>query len=718
MGILTRALARFEKRDSLANPSRWLELAFGSGGQTATGIRVNESTALRQVTVFACVRILAEAISSLPLPVYRRLSDGGKMRVPEHPLYEILNVSANDRMGSMTLLETLVGHVALWGNSYCYVERDNGGRVRSLYPLLPDRTRPLIRNGQLMYETRLHTDPNGVAQSDGQMIYLSADEVMHVPGLSWDGLKGMSVVATLRENIGLGLALQEYSSRFFSNGALPGMMMIANKNLSPDQKTMLQTTWAENHQGLGNAQRMAILEGDFRIERLGMQNDDAQFLESRKFSRSEIASIFRVPAHLVGDLEKATFSNVEQQSLDFSVHTLRPWLRRFEQAITRRLFTDQERKIYFAEFLMDGLLRGDTATRYAAYHIGRQDGWMSANEVRAKEGLNPVLGGDSFLVPLNMTEATSPGPDASAQTNSSNVSQGRAKLMLTQRQSFAAVADRILRRERADVSRELERGRRTRSETIQWLETFYADHKSFCDREVTPMLQSYANVIRVDIERELHREIPDSEQLQKFVQSYAANFAHRHTAESLKELRQDSSPAIREKVFGGGSRRGQRIAEHEATRAGNAFAKAIYSHADVREVTWIARDACPDCTKLDGRAVATGEGFGADVGHVGHPPLHDGCTCILATEASPSHGNAVEEARDDNMKPEDMKAIIDSVVESLRATTPPPPQQPDIHVHIDKEAFVAKVDVSMPKSKGKKIVYDRQGRITGTENVE
>lgn len=359
--------------------------------------------------MLACVRVISEDLASLPLPVYKRLARG-KERAPDHALYEVLHDQANPEMSSYAFRETLQAHVETWGNGYAFKEWNGAGQLVALWPLRPDRTKAArIRNpdgtpGRLVFQTMLR----------GQDVALLAEEVFRVHGLSFDGTTGYSPVALAREAIGIGMAAEEFAARFYSNNGMPGGVLEHPKTLSDEAFKRLRREWVEMHEGPDNAWKMAILEEGMKLHNLEVPQKDAQFLETRKFQVTEIARMWRVPPHMIGDHEKgATYASVEQQSIDYVRHTLRSRLVRWEQAMRMQLFTPAERKTYFAEFLVDGLLRGDFKSRMDGYKIGRDGGWLSPNDIRGMENQNPIEGeyGDSYLVPLNMQDPTKPDPD-------------------------------------------------------------------------------------------------------------------------------------------------------------------------------------------------------------------------------------------------------------------------------------------------------------------
>jgi HK97 family phage portal protein len=373
---------------------------IGSGfsflfGSTSSGKAVNETTAMQTTAVYACVRILSEAIAGLPLHVYEYKADGGKERVSDHPLYYLLHDAPNGEMTSFVFRETLMSHLLLWGNAYAQIVRDGRGRVLSLYPLLPNRvTVDRDKNNALFYEYR--TD-------SGTAVTLRRDEVLHIPGLGFDGLVGYSPIAMAKNAVGMAIATEEYGASFFANGANPGGVL-EHPGVIRDI-ARVKESWNTAYQGSGNAHRVAVLEEGMKFQQVGIPPEQAQFLETRKFQINEIARIFRVPLHLVGDLEHATFSNIEHMSLEFAKYTLTPWLSRWEQALQQALLLPSEKSKIFVKFNLDGMLRGDYQSRMQGYSIGIQNGFLSVNDVRGLEELNLLPddeGGNLHFVNGNM----------------------------------------------------------------------------------------------------------------------------------------------------------------------------------------------------------------------------------------------------------------------------------------------------------------------------
>lgn len=408
MGVMSRL--KHERR--ALTESEWLLKALGVH-DSYTGRSVGVDQALTSTAVFGCVRIIAESVGSLPLPVYRRLQPQGKERDPRHPLYRLLHDAPNPEMIALAFREALTGHTLLRGNGYAEIQRDEAERVIALWPLRPDRMR-VTRDeaGELAYVYDL---------PEGKPVRLPTFNVLHLPGFGGDGLTGYSVISYFREAVALALAVEEYGGRFFGNNARPGGVLQVQKTLSPEAAKRLKTSWETLQGGLANAHRVAVLEEGVTWQQVGIPPEDAQFLETRRFQTTEIARIFRVPPHMIGDLERATFSNIEHQSLEFVMHTLRPWLVRWEQALGRDVFARQPGgSTRFAEHLVDGLLRGDAKARADALAVQRQNGVITANEWREIENRNPHPDGDALLVNGNMIPATQAGRAGQPATTGEN----------------------------------------------------------------------------------------------------------------------------------------------------------------------------------------------------------------------------------------------------------------------------------------------------------
>ena len=398
MGILS---GLFHSRDKPTNATSGSSYRFFLGGSTS-GKTVTERSAMQMTAVYSCVRILAEAIAGLPLHLYTYKEDGGKEKAIGHPLYLLLHDEPNPEMSSFVFRETLMTHLLLWGNAYAQIIRNGKGEVVALYPLMPNRmTVDRDSSGQLFYSYQMNNS-DAPTMKAGTVI-LKPSDVLHIPGLGFDGLVGYSPIAMAKNAIGLAIATEEYGAKFFANGATPGgLLEYPGTVKDPDR---VRESWNKGFSGSQNAGKVAILEEGMKYTPISIAPEQAQFLETRKFQINEIARIFRVPPHMVGDLEKSSFSNIEQQSLEFVKYTLDPWVVRWEQSLSRALFTPEEKKKYFVKFNVEGLLRGDYQSRMNGYATARQNGWMSANDIRELENLDRIPaeeGGDLYLINGNM----------------------------------------------------------------------------------------------------------------------------------------------------------------------------------------------------------------------------------------------------------------------------------------------------------------------------
>ena len=368
-------------------------------GNSSAGVRVDEMRAMQTSAVYACVKILAETIASLPLHLYKKGKGGKKELAEAHPLHSCLYEIPNDEMTSFEFRETMMTSLLLYGNAYARIIRKQG-HVTELWYLKPENM-TVERDAQTKKIKYTYTD-----DVTNQTFVYKPNQVFHLKGLSFDGIKGISPIAQAREAVGLSLATEEYGAKFFGNGARPGGVLEHPGVLKDPEK--LRASWNQVYQGSRNSHKVAVLEEGMKYHTIGIAPEDAQFLETRKYQVNEICRIFRVPPHLVGDLERATFSNIEHQSIEFVQHTIRPWIVRWEQEIARSLLDESERLLYFAKFNVDGLLRGDYKSRMEGYAIARQNGWMSINDIRALEDMELIpadKGGDDYLVNGNMTSA-------------------------------------------------------------------------------------------------------------------------------------------------------------------------------------------------------------------------------------------------------------------------------------------------------------------------
>lgn len=487
-----------EKRSSVTTPKHPSAiLTWGN----STGSTIHPDSAMGISAVYACVRVIAESIASLPLKIYKKI--GKKKEVAyDHPLYRVLHDQSNSELTAFELREMLVTDVLLRGNAYCEIEMNQRGDVIGLWRIHPDRVR-IYRNdptveGQFFGYTGLLYVINIVS---GGTVTLPASKIWHIKGPTQDGIYGQSPLTVARVTFSTAKATDDLAQSLFENGASPGGVLMSDKQMSDESYNSLLASWERRHQGATNASKIAILESGIKYQPLPLNMQDVQFLETRKFQKNEIATIFRVPPHMIGDLDKATFSNIEHQSLEFVTNTLRPWLVRIEQSAVRDLLGTIEKNVLFIEFNVDGLLRGDQKSRYDAYHSARYDGWLSANEIRSLENLDPIEGGDIYWMPQNMANAASLGApqQPQAQQQARNWVKG---FSVATRDAL----ERVLRRELNDV------GRKSSVDMTR----FSKDHTEFVKRSLAPVAQTTLAFIG-----------SDSSELAQKMEEYLAKSAQR-----------------------------------------------------------------------------------------------------------------------------------------------------------------------------------------------
>ena len=422
------------RRDSPQNRTAGSSFSFFLGS-SAAGKNVNERSAMQMTAVYACVRILSESIASLPVHLYKYNDEGGKEKALDHPLYYLLHDEPNPEMTSFVFRETLMTHLLLWGNAYAQIIRNGKGEIVSLYPLMPNKMQvDRDDKGRLYYKYQKSSE-EGADMPNSQVILLPED-VLHIPGLGFDGLVGYSPIAMAKNAIGLAIAAEEFGSKFYANGAAPSGVLEHPGVLKDPSK--IRDAWMSQFGGSANSGKVAVLEEGLKYTPISINPSEAQFLETRKFQIDEIARIFRVPPHMIGDLERSTFSNIEQQSLEYVKYTLDPWVARWEQSLSRALFTDEEKNEYFFKFNVEGLLRGDYKSRMEGYAIARQNGWMSANDIRMLEDMDRIPdeeGGNLLLVngnmlPLNtITEYNAYLDPGDVNTNEEESNEGQEEVL-------------------------------------------------------------------------------------------------------------------------------------------------------------------------------------------------------------------------------------------------------------------------------------------------
>lgn len=648
-----------------------------SGGRTShSGVVVTESTALRASAVLACVKIISETLASLPLHTYER-TDRGKERATKHPNYRLLHTMPHPEMDSFIWRELLGLYYLVWGNGYSIMDIGPDGRVKEFsVPIIPDRVQPRrTLDGKKFYT---------VTFSDGHQENVPRRNMFHIQGLSLDGEQGVRVVRQwAREAIGLSLATEEFTNRFFANGANVGTIVEHPEVLSPEGVKNLEKKLNDKYTGLKNAHKLMLLDEGMKIAQTIMKLSDAQSLETRKFQVEEIARIFRVPLHLLQSLDRATNNNIEHQGIDFVVHTMRPHLVRWEMAYNTQTFLATEQDKYFSEFNIEGLLRGDIKSRYEAYAIGKQWGWLNSDEIRAKENMNemPDNKGKIYLQPLNMVEAgTQPQPKPTQDLDPEPdpdppPKQGRYKF--TEQEIRAAVSKtniarsyervfqdavaRIVRRERVDIMRAAKSIFEDRSKIQnfhEFLNQFY-DDPDYVRKQLAPPVSGLSEAISAEAAEEVGGDVTEAD-TDKFVSDYTDAAADRYNKRSKGQLSalvdeawaegEDILAALDQRFVEWEERRPGKVAQEETVRISGAISKFVFGALGVTKLRWVntGNKSCPYCESLNGKIVGVEDNFlqagefapeGADHSikirnNIGHPPLHSGCVCVIQPERS------------------------------------------------------------------------------------
>ena len=662
----------------IATPEKWVVDWMQGGAANSSGVRVDYDTALLYGPFFAGVRVIAEDVSTLPFPLYERLARG-RERATWHPVYRLLTQTPNPMMSASQLRETLTGHALTWGNGVAeLVLNKNTGDIEEIWPLRPDRLtiKPTYSAGGRLQRWYIYDD-----QVNGITTILPAERVLHIAGLGWDGVRGYSVVEHAANSIGLGLATEHHGAKVFSNSSAPGGALSHPGILSPEARKRMQVDWENIHRSIDNAHRVAILEEGVTWQQVGMRNDEAQFLETRKLQVTEIARWLRLPSHKINDLERATFSNIEQQQLDYLNSALRAWLVRWEDAVLTQLLLPEERATLYAEHLVDAILRGDIAARYAAYAVGRQWGWLSANDVRERENLNPVDGGDQYLVPLNMVPAGQPAAWPAGNEDEDEPERAAAALRYARalrgrgtevrRRIADQYAEKIAEADRAIaeaeqraveklVAEHLDDDARGRSRGQRGLVAFLAAVRERFEGTILeqltetwmPIFLAFAGDIAEDAAEDVGHE--DEVDLSTWARAYVTAHAAYQVASAIGQLRriaedaetnQDAADAVRARLAKWVEERPERVARWESTQMSNAAARETWKEAGVQRLQWVTvGKTCPFCQKLDGTIVDINEPFVPAGGEVTgleeklqvdrkitHPPLHPGCDCRLVT---------------------------------------------------------------------------------------
>ena len=656
MGIITELLSGSERRDHPSNPRDWL-WGLSGGIDTYTGKKIDEHEALHSTAFFAAIKFIAETIASLPLHLYRRMSPKGKERASAHPLYNMLHLRPNPEMTSMNYREAMIGQCVTWGDCFSEKDIDGSGNVKALWPLQSSKMTVRRINDVLLYEYRL---------PEGKLAILPRERVLHVPAFGGNGLAGYNIVDKGREAIGISLALEEFAARFFSNNAKPPAVLEHPGVMGEDGVSNFRKSWHEAQGGLSNSNRIAILEEGMKLHEYGVSPEQAQAIQSRKFSVTEIARLTNLPPHILKDLDRASFNNIEQMSLELVVYSLRPWMVRFEQNYTTQLLSEKEQKKYFVEHLIDGLLRGDTVQRWTAYTQGFNIGALSPNDILEMENKNPYEGGDQHFVQLNMVPVDEAGDYAQekirpAVTEEKSIRSAvrarsgkeRMRLRNAYYRLFADAGQRVVNKETKAVKQAIKKhiGERDNVTFERWLESFYKDMPQYVKTIFAPIIRTYAEAIQAAAANEVGAEVGITPDMEQFIEEYLDSYSERHIQSSLEQLKsliestklEELGTALEGRTDEWASNRADKVAQRETVRADGAFTRFALAVAGIVHLRWVAHgsSSCPWCRSLDGKIVGIQEPFiepgnlmadGQSMTVYGpklHPQLHDGCQCQI-----------------------------------------------------------------------------------------
>ena len=626
---------------------------------SSAGVNVNPNTALRSTAVFACVRVLSFSLASLPLVVYERL-ERGKKRANNNPAYKLLHAEPNPEMSSFQWRSTMMSHILLYGNGYSEIDYNRIGEPVALWFIPAWRCKPMrtVKN-ELVYEVHL---------PDQSRKMIPSFKMLHIRGLSTDGISGLSVIKQAAESIGVSLAAQIFAGKFFSQGLNMGGIAEHPGKLSEAAYARLKKSLEDGNAGLSNAHKIMLLEEGLKFAKVGIPPEDAQFLETRQFQVVDIARMFGVPPHKIGDLSRATFSNIEHQAIEFVQDTMQPWFTNWEQEINRQLLglgSD-----YYAEFLIEGLLRGDSQSRAEFYNKMFQMGVMSPNDIRDKENLNPVNHGDMYFIPLNLTPVDQFGQskdeivdviewddcpldvkEARKKKEIRASTMTRLRVANSYRSVFDAAGRRIVEREVKNVRTQIKKQLAERSVAAfkEWLEDYYRDFQKYIKSQIKPAALALGAAIAQLAAEEVKAEKSDTD---TFIDDYAGTFAYRYAQSSKGQLLKileadDYEEALETRLTEWELRRPEKVSMNETVQLSNAVAKIVFASAGITYLIWrnTGGKSCPYCEEMDGRRVGIDQDFlkssdalKSEDGTMkiyrpsAHPPLHAGCVCQIEPE--------------------------------------------------------------------------------------
>ncbi len=532
MSIATRIgqLLRGELRlHSLADFDRQLDVGF-TGLPTAAGVAVSEESSLENTAVWNAITLISQTLAEVPLKLFQRVTPRGKIEARANPLFDILHSAPNPEMTSFEWRESQMGWLLGWGNAASeIVFNQRTGRIEALWPIPWSRIKVKRIEGQIFYDILI--------PDTGLTVTLPAFRMLHIRGFSRDGIVGLSPIGLHRQAIGLGLATEEFGARFFGNGAVPGGALQHPQSLSKEAQARLRAAWTETQAGLSNAQRVAVLEEGMTYTKIGIDPEDAQFLATRTFQVEEVARIFNIPPSMIGELSKATFSNVTEQSINFVRFTMLPWFFRWEQGMDKKLLGPNERQSLFIKFVVEALLRGTPKERGDFYNSMFQVGAFSPNDIRDKEDMNPIEGGDQYFKPLNFESLTAPTEDDEGTAGAVSPEDNSRRLQMPMKDrlrqaflpSFQDLVVRLIRAERREMLKQ-----EGKPGFGSWRTTYYETKLTeLVKKQSTSYLRTYMEAIASAALEECNQPVEINAVLSREIDTLSEGFVRRYCEDAV-----------------------------------------------------------------------------------------------------------------------------------------------------------------------------------------
>lgn len=622
------------------------------GGKSVSGINVDHTNAMKCVAFFAGVNLISESIGSLPLFVFKRTKDNGKEKATNHPLYNILHSRVNDLTSSFKFRETLQGHLLTWGNGYAHILRNGRGQPVELWIMQPDRVQLKFIDNDLFYQWK---------DGSNQTTLINKEDIIHIAGLSFDGILGYDRVEQGKESIGTAIAAEEYSNSFFANNAAPSGFLKHPTTIKDSASVKkIMEDWETIYRGNRNAHKVALLQEGMDYKQISINPEVAQLLETKKFSVIDIARLLNIPPHMLRSLDGATFSNIVEQSLNFVIYTLRPWLVRWEQELNYKLFSKTERNNYFVEFSVEGLLRGDPVKRDQSLQIQFNSGVITRNEWRSLLNRNPIQGGDKILLTPpgtapNQVQTKSLNKEA-IHTRDSKLVTDRNKIIKSTKKLYKSAIEKVIKKE-INVIRRLNKKYISNNDIIKFkseIGDFYQKHYKFVFDNLININEHVAEIMNREVGKEVKQEKEVGDNVQSFVEKYTEARSFRHISSSQGQIlkivddaktNDDLEKDIINRLNEWDETRSDKFARNESQRSNNAILLATYGFYKVEKIKWVTVGKnCPLCDELNGKVVGVNKTFlqkgDTVVGDetvnnlttnidILSPPLHKGCDCSI-----------------------------------------------------------------------------------------